>query len=141
MNHTLDKPNIAVIVGSGITLSPENAIAIEAILSNFIDLLKPLANEIYAIIGDFAYGLDGKIQVIRRRVKAREEWLLISFFRFILVQLWIGYSLLKISKYVDIVIFHTGTRPFVLPILVSKLLGKKTVSCVARITPRSTPIH
>ncbi|MFC1915604.1 glycosyltransferase family 4 protein [Chloroflexota bacterium] len=125
-----EKPNIAVIVGSGIRLSPDNAIAIEAILSNFIDVLRPISNQIYAIIGDFAYELDSRIHVIRRKAKAREEWLLISFFRFILAQLWVSYSLVKIAKSIDIVIFHTGTRLFILPILVSKLLGKKTVSCV-----------
>ena len=57
------------------------------------------------------------------------SWLPISAVRFLLAQLKICYQLCRISKIIDIVILWVGTRPFVLPLLCSKLLGKKTVSC------------
>jgi len=57
--------------------------------------------------------------------KGRLMWNRIMYF--ILVQLKISYKLLKISNNIDIIIFHFGSRFYVLPVFLSKLLKKKTI--------------
>lgn len=125
----MNKPRVAVIIGSGIRTPPEDIAAVEPILKNFLELLEPLSEDIYTIVGDFPFNLPETVQVIKIKGVGRVAPMPISIVRFLLAQLRICYNLCKISKGIDIVILHFGTGPFVLPAFCSRLLGKKTVCC------------
>ena len=133
----MNKPRVAVIIGSGIRTPPEDIVAVEPILKNFLELLEPLSEDIYTIVGDFPFNLPETVQVIKIKGVGRVAPMPISIVRFLLAQLRICYNLCKISKGVDIVIFHFGTRPFALPVFYSRLLGKKTVSCATGVLSQS----
>lgn len=114
--------NVAVV-----TL-PFNDLAGEAILGNYIDLLEPLANEIYVITGKFSDRPNKKIHITRLDAYiGKKEPMLVKIPKFLITQLKISYRLLKISRNVDAVIFYIGTRLYLLPILLAKLLRKKVV--------------
>jgi glycosyltransferase involved in cell wall biosynthesis len=116
-----DKYNICVVTVPFV--NPVGA----AILSNFIDILEPLSNELFAITGKFPDRPNKRIHVIRIKSDDKKELTLIRAVKYIFGQLKITFNLIKISKNVDVVIFYIGTRIDILPILFSKLLGKKTV--------------
>jgi glycosyltransferase involved in cell wall biosynthesis len=99
----------------------------EAILANFIDILEPLSNELFAITGKFSDRSNKNIHVIRIKSDDKKELTLVRAIKYILNQVRTAFNLIKISKEVDIVIFYIGTRIDLLPILFSKLLGKKTI--------------
>ena len=125
----MNKLRIVVIIGTGIMTPREGFVVPEALLKNFLELLAPLSDQIYTIVGDFPFRLPDKVHIIRIKGVGRSGTIPISVIRFLQAQLKICYNLCKISKDIDVVIFHIGTRPFALPILCSKLLRKKTVSC------------
>lgn len=114
--------NVAVV-----TL-PFSDLAGEAILGNYIDLLEPLANEIYVITGKFSDRPNKKIHITRLDAYiGKKKLVLVRILKFLITQLKISYHLLKISRNVDAVIFQIGTRLYLLPILLAKLLRKKVV--------------
>ena len=134
------KPNIAVIIGTGIRMEPGDFPTSEVILQNFIKVLEPISNEIYAIMGDFPYRLPEQVHIIKIK-GGRSDPMPVSITRFLLAQLKICYNLCKISKNIDIVIFYFGTRPFALPLFCSKLLGKKTVSCATGVISKGVAME
>jgi glycosyltransferase involved in cell wall biosynthesis len=117
----LNKLNIGVI-----TLPFQDMVG-ETILSNFIDILEPLSNELFVITGKFPDRSNKKIHTIRVKSNKEGQSMLIRILRFILTQLRISYNLIKIYKKVDIVIFYIGARVYPIPMLFTKLLRKKTV--------------
>lgn len=125
----MNKLRIVVIIGTGIMTPRDGFVVPEALLKNFLELLAPLSDQIYTIVGDFPFRLPDKVHIIRIKGVGRSGTIPISVIRFLQAQLKICYNLCKIAKDVDVVIFHIGTRPFALPILCSKLLRKKTASC------------
>lgn len=124
----MNKPNIVVLIGTGIRVPPEDSLNTEPVLRNFLEQLIPVSENIYTIMGNIPCKLPEEVQVIRIKGRGRRDWMPISAIRFLIAQLRICYYLGKISKNVDTVILYTGTRPFVLPILCSKLLRKRTIS-------------
>ncbi len=125
----MNKPNIVVLKGTGIRVPLEDIAGEESTLKNYLEQLIPLSNELYVIVRYTSYEFPEEVHVIKIKGAGKRDWILISIIRFLLAQLRICYNLCKISKDVDIVILWVGTRPFVLPLLCSKLLRKKTVSC------------
>ena len=114
--------NVAVV-----TL-PFNDLAGEAILGNYIDLLEPLANEIYVITGEFSDRPNKKIHITRVTAEiGKREPMLVKIPRFLVTQLKYCYHLFKVSPNVDVVIFQIGTRLYLLPLLLAKLLRKKVL--------------
>ena len=120
MNHR-NKYNICVI-----TVPFQNIVG-AAILSNFIEILEPLSNELFAITGKFPDRSNERIHVIRIKSDNKKEFTLIRAIKYIIKQLKTTFNLIRISNQIDIVIFHIGTRIDLLPVLTAKLLGKKTV--------------
>lgn len=120
----LDKLNIAVIT------FPFHTVVPEIFLANFIDLLEPLSNEIYAITGNFSYKPGAKIHIINIRGGDEEKSKLKNALIFLLAQPRVAFNLLKRTKDIDIVIFFIGTRIYLLPLLTAKLLRKRTVLIV-----------
>ena len=119
--NDLDKPNIVVLTG------PFQNIVGATILSNFIDILEPLSTELFVITGKFPDRPNKRIHIIRIKSDEKVELTLVRTVKYIFKQFKTTYNLIKISKNVDIVIFHIGTGIDVLPVLTAKLLGKKTV--------------
>ena len=115
------KLNICVIT------RPITTVVGAALLSNFMDVLEPLSNELFVITGKFPDRPNKRIHIIRIKSDDKKEFTLIRAIQYAVKQLRISYNLIKISKDVDIVIFHIGTGIDVLPILTAKLLGKRTI--------------
>lgn len=113
------KPNIGIIA---------NPVADEGkniYLTKFINILKPLSNEIFVIDGDFPEVPDKRIHIIKIKADEKKELTLIMFIKFILVQMRFSFNLIKISRMVNIVIFFGATE--VIPILLMKLMRKRTI--------------
>jgi len=95
-------------------------------LSNFIKILQPLSDEIFVITGDAPKNKFGaKIHVMNVKPHHGENNLLVRLFHHTLTQLRISKALIKVSKSIDVVIFHSGGQNLVLPTLLARLLGKK----------------
>jgi hypothetical protein len=129
MNNS-NKPNICVITG------PFQNIVGAALLSNFIDILEPISNELFVITGKFPDRTNKRIHIIRIKSDEKKELTLIRATKYLFKQLKTAFNLIKISKNVDIVIFFIGTRIDVLPVLTAKLLGKKTVLVVTGLSSK-----
>ena len=121
MNPVIDKHNICVI-----TLPFVNPVGAK-IVSKFIDILEPLSNELFVVTGKFPDRANKRIHILRIKSDDKKELTLIRTIKYIVQQLRTTYNLIKLSKNVDIVIFHIGTGVDTLPILFSKLLQKKIV--------------
>jgi len=122
--YSEDKFNIAVITAPFYTPVPKIFIA------NLLDLLEPSSNEIYVITGFFSYKPNTKIHIINIKKDDIRGSVLRRVLRYLLAQPRVAFNLLKISKKIDIVIFFLGTRTYLLPLLVAKLLNKKTMLAV-----------
>lgn len=114
----------------GVITAPLGDVKAEISATSLIQILEPLCDEGFLITGNFSYSVNTKIHVIevetgRNYNKTVPLWIRIP--RFILIQLKISYNLVKISKNIDIVLFNFGSRFYVLPVLCSKLLRKRTV--------------
>lgn len=118
------KFNIAVITTPFYTAVPQ------IFLANLLDILEPLSNKIYVITGFFGYKPNTKIHITHIKKDEIRGSLLRRILRELLTQPRVTFNLLKISKKIDIVIFFLGTRTYLLPLLVAKLLKKKVVLAV-----------
>ena len=121
MNRVTDKYNICVI-----TFAFIDPIGVK-ILSKFIGILEPLSNELFVITGKLPDRPNKRIHIIGIKSDDKKELTLIRTIKYIFIQLRTTYNLIKISKKIDIVIFHIGTGIYTLPISISKLLRKKIV--------------
>ena len=99
------------------------------LVSNFLEILEPLSNEIFVITGNFPEDLilDRKIHIKNVKSDSKKETMWIRTFKYILTQLRISHKLIKIYKNVDIVIFFVGGMALLLPMLSAKLLRKRVV--------------
>lgn len=121
MSRSTSKPNIAVITQTSGT------IVVQTILSNFIDILEPLSNELFVITGKFPDRPNKRIHIIRIKRDNKKELTLIRAIKYIFDQLKTTFNLIKISKNIDIVLFHIGTGIDVLSVLTAKLRGKRII--------------
>ena len=95
-------------------------------LTKFINILKPISNEIFVIDGDFPEVPDKRIHIIKIKADMKREPMLIRSIRLIMTQLRFSINLMKISKNIDIVIFFGATT--ILPMFSAKLMRKRTVA-------------
>jgi glycosyltransferase involved in cell wall biosynthesis len=116
-----DRYNICIVTAPFVT--PVG----ETILSNFIDVLEPLSNELFAITGKFPDRTNKRIHIIRMKYGDTKELTLIRVIKYLVNQLKTSFNIIKIHKNVDIAIFYIGTRIGVLLVLSAKVLGMKTV--------------
>lgn len=117
------KPNVALV-----TLPIGNKIG-ESFVTKSLRLLEPLCGELFLITGNFLAGINGRVHVIniecpRNYGEKRPVW--IRILSFLLIQLRISLKFVQISSKIDIALFHLGGELNLLPILCSKLFGKKT---------------
>ena len=106
-------------------------------LTKFLNILKPLSNEIIVIDGDFPEVPDRKIHVIKIKADStmKNKTMLIKSIKFILIQLRFSFNLIKISKNIDIVIFFNAIS--ILPILSAKLMRKRTIVIAGGLASKS----
>jgi len=118
----------------GVIFAPELAkVAPITGVTTTLNLLEPLAEEIYAITGNFPENAisSRKIHIINIGIKERDitkSPMLIRIPRFMILQLRMSYNLLKIANKINVVFLGAGASTFFLPALLAKLLGKKIIS-------------
>jgi len=122
----MKKPNIGILT---FPISEAGNIP----LSNLVDLLQPLSNEIYLITGNDGYTFfkdDRRIHAygIKHEMGAN---IFTRILRYIYAQLSISYKLAKITRNINSWIFFIGGDTLVLPMLTAKLLRKKVVLAFA----------
>lgn len=97
-------------------------------LADITKILEPLSKKIYIITTiKPMINSNGKIHTIELKGYREKEPLLTKALKFLLIQLKGSFHLFKISKEVDVVIFHSGSGLYLLPLLAAKLLGKRTI--------------
>lgn len=98
-----------------------------------LQLLDPLADELYAITGLFpAEAVRGQktrlINIGMKPLDDSESPTAVRIPTFLLIQLKIAYNLAKIARKVDVVVLGAGAATLFLPAIVAKMLGKKLIS-------------
>ena len=124
-------PKICVITGPYSQVMPGYAL-----LLNYIEIFKPLANTIHVITGNIPVneistkGLHLHNIKINLDRKSIQKSMLVRAFMRIITQIKICSNLFRISKDVDVVIFYSIPY-YLLPILLAKILKKKVMWIVA----------
>jgi len=98
-------------------------------LSNLVDILYSLSNDVYLITGHDGYTLfknDKRIHTYGIRHEMGVN-VFTRIFRYIYTQLRISYKLARIEKNIDIWIFFLGAETLLLPMLTAKLLRGKVI--------------
>jgi len=100
-----------------------------ATLENFVEVLVPLSNELVIITGDFPRWPGENVYTIGLKTDVHRGPLPITAVKAVWADLMASFYLLKMSRRIDIVIFHIGTALHLSSGLTAKLLRKKTVVC------------
>ena len=122
----MKKPNIGI-------LTPPISKAGNIPLSNLVNIVYSLSNDIYLITGNDGYTFfkdDKRINTYGIRHKSGTN-VFTRIIKYIYTQLRISYTLTKISRNIDVWIFFLGGDSLVLPMLAAKLLRKKVVLAFA----------
>lgn len=109
-------------------------------LSNLVDILYPLSNDLYLITGNDGYTLFKNDKRIHSYGIRHEKGvhMFSRILRYVHTQLRISYKLGKISRNIDIWIFFIGGDTLLLPMLTAKLLTKKVILASAGSTLESS---
>lgn len=111
--------------------APQATIDSTTTVANTLYLLEPLAQEIYAITGNFPKDVisSEKIHIINIDIKENpQSSMLVRTPRFIILQLKMSYHLFKIVSKIDIVFLAAGASTLFLPALLAKLMRKRIIS-------------
>ena len=98
-------------------------------LSNLLDILYPLSNDLYLITGNDGYDFFKE----DKRIHTYGIWhesganAFTRIIKYIYTQLRISYVLFKLRKKVELHIFFTGGEGLILPMLTAKLFNKKVI--------------
>jgi len=99
-------------------------------LSNLVDVLYSLSNDLYLITGNEGYALfrdDKRIHTYEMNREGSRNVIV----TYIYAQLLISYKLIKLTRNVDTWIFFIGGNTMLLPMLTAKLLRKDVVLVIA----------
>lgn len=99
------------------------------LVENFLRILEPLANEVFLITGNYPRSaiFSPKIRLNDVRYDSKESSTLIKITQNAVTQLRICLALASIARRIDIVIFFVEGTTLILPMLLAKLLAKKTI--------------
>lgn len=99
------------------------------LVSRFIKILSPMAKNIFLITSNFDDCLKDINNVYIKNIKTddKKESMHIRILKYGLYQLRIALAMVKMRKESDISIFYLGGMALLLPMLSSKLLGKKAI--------------
>ena len=112
-------------------------------LSNLVDILRPLSDNIYVITGNEGTVLskkDGEGTYIFRILHKSGATIFTRIMRYIYTQLRMSYRLVKLAKNVDIWIFFFG-EALILPMLITKLLRKKSILAFTGSAAKVSEVH
>ena len=111
-------------------------------LSNLLDILNSLSSQIIVITGNTNRIETNSNKILFKDIKVNMHYaneikpssysIFLWVVKIILVQLKECYQLIISRKEIDIVIFYMAYPYYLLPLLVSKVLGKKTIEIVTR---------
>jgi glycosyltransferase involved in cell wall biosynthesis len=102
-------------------------------LSNLVDILKPISNDLYLITGNDGIKFfkdDAEIRSCGIEHESGKN-VLTRIIRYVYTQLKVSYKLARIAKGVDVWIFFIGGDSLVFPMLTAKLLKKQCVLAFA----------
>ena len=118
----MKRPNIGIV-----TLPIDKAHVLP--LSNFVDIFHSLSNEVYLITGNAGATLSkGRNKLHLYSISHKTGVNVISrIVNYVYTQLRISYRLARISRNADLWIFPIGGEGLLLPIIMAKLLRKRTV--------------
>jgi glycosyltransferase involved in cell wall biosynthesis len=105
-------------------------------LSNLVDILYPLSNNLYLITGNEGYTFfkDYKKIHIYGIDHQSGKYSIETIEKYILTQVKISYTILKLRNKIDIYVLFFGCEGLLLPVLTIKLLKKKVISVPADYT-------
>jgi glycosyltransferase involved in cell wall biosynthesis len=101
-----------------------------ATLANLVEVLEPLADEMFLITGDFPDWPSKTIHTTRLKADLHKGMLPTRMIQLALTDVVTSLHLVRISRRTDTVVFYIGTDEHLLSTLTSRLLRKKTVACV-----------
>lgn len=96
----------------------------QVVLSQFIEILEPILNGIFIITGEFKSESNNRIINIKPH---EDKKLLLKILKYLINQLKISFTLIKISKNVNIIFFFLGGSLLTVPIILAKILRKQVV--------------
>lgn len=102
-------------------------------LSNLVEILNPLSNDLYLVTGNDGYMFfkeDERIHTYGIRHESGKN-VITRVTKYIYTQLKISYTVFKLREEVDFYIFFLGGDGLILPMLIVKLLNKKVISAPA----------
>lgn len=102
-------------------------------ISNFIDILSPISNNLYLITGNNGYNLychDSRIKTYGFNHSSGKNFITIIL-RYIYTQLLISYKIFKLYKNIDIWVFFIGGDTLIFPMIAAKLCRQKAILCIA----------
>ena len=130
-----NKPKICVV-----SFPMPSALVVNSFVYNLVEILEPICEKVYVMTSnipkDKTFTEKIKIQDLKTAMHFRDtirpRWwsTLLQFFKIIIIQLKMCWSLIKLSKKIDAVIFYVGGANLFLPVLTAKILRKKEISLV-----------
>jgi glycosyltransferase involved in cell wall biosynthesis len=108
---------------------PFDDLAGKTILENFIRVLESVGNEIFIITGNFSYKskFDKKIDIMSLKNIYKERTIIGWAIKQVITQILVSINILRNYKHIDVVIFFLGGRTYALPVLLTRILGKKII--------------
>lgn len=128
-----EEPKIAVV-----SFPMGSALVANVLLYNLVEILEPICNKIYIVTGnipkDRIFSKKIRIQDVKisthLKSKIHPIWWsnLLQFFKIIIIQMKMCWVLIKISKEINLVFFYIGGGDLFFPLLMAKLLRKKSIT-------------
>ncbi len=127
------KPKVCVV-----SFPMPSALVINAFLYSLVEILEPICEKVYVVTSnipkDRIFSEKIRIQDVKTAMHFKDtispRWwsTLLQFFKIIAIQMKISLVLTKISKEIDVVIFHTGGNNLFPCVLMAKILRKKVIT-------------
>ncbi|AKB76151.1 hypothetical protein MSLAZ_2890 [Methanosarcina lacustris Z-7289] len=130
MNNQNEKPNVCIVT------SPRPKASITP-LSNLIDILSSLSNQVFLITGNEGaeiFKINKNIHGVPISYNVKRQ-LFYRILNYIFLQLKISYEIIKLNKIVDSYIFFMG-EGLLLPVLTLKILRKPIILSLAASSPK-----
>jgi glycosyltransferase involved in cell wall biosynthesis len=128
----MKKPNIGILT---FPISEAGNIP----LSNLVDILGGISNDLYIITGNEGYKFfedDERVHTYGIRHESGKN-IITRVTKYICTQLKISYLLARVSRTVDIWIFFIGGQELLIPMLTAKSLRKKKILFVVEYSPKA----
>ncbi len=124
MEHHFRLPNVILITHP---FSSDNVAARQNV-RNFVQIFKQSSKKLFVITGNFPEYSSENVKIITLKSwNAEKRNLLLKILLYMILDIQISFNLLKLSKSVNIVVFHIGARVYLLSAVLAKLLRKRVL--------------